>query len=157
VPFVNFEDEQLAGLRADELPVLIEEYYRRYPAFRQQETVVFCLDEIQVVPGWERFVRRLIDSEKVQVFITGSSASLLSREIATALRGRAWALTLSIFSQGFNVIVRVMMFFSHAVLLVGDQRNPDIAWIITALLAIGMSTWFLLRLDRTDVRMLVTT
>ena len=73
-----------------------------------------------------------------------------------ALRGRSWALTLSIFSQGFNVIIRVMMFFSHAVVLIGDQRNPDVAWIITALLAIGMSTWFLLRLDRPDVRQLMT-
>jgi predicted AAA+ superfamily ATPase len=98
VPFVNFEDEQLAGLRADELHVLIEEYYRRYPALRQQETVVFCLDEIQVVPGWERFVRRVLDSEKVELFLSGSSAALLSREVATAMRGRAWEVVIHPFS-----------------------------------------------------------
>ncbi len=98
LPFVNFEDEQLAGLRADELPVLIEEYYRRYPALRQQETVVFCLDEIQVVPGWERFVRRVLDSEKVELFLSGSSAALLSREVATAMRGRAWEVVIHPFS-----------------------------------------------------------
>lgn len=74
-----------------------------------------------------------------------------------AMRGRAWALTLIVFSQGFNVIIRLMMFFSHAVTLIGDQRIPDIAWIVTALLAIAMSTWFLLRLDRPDVRQLMTT
>ncbi len=73
-----------------------------------------------------------------------------------AYRGRAWALTLTIFSHGFNVIIRLMMFFSHAVLLTGDQRTPDYAWIVTALLAIGMSTWLLLRLDRPDVRQLIT-
>ena len=73
-----------------------------------------------------------------------------------AYRGRAWALTLTIFSQGFNVIIRVMMFFSHAVVLTGDQRTPDIAWIVTAILAIVMSTWLLLRLDRPDVRQLIT-
>jgi hypothetical protein len=65
-------------------------------------------------------------------------------------------LTLSIFSQGFNVIIRLMMFFSHAVTLQGDERITDIAWIVTAILAIAMSTWFLLRLDRPDVRQLIT-
>jgi predicted AAA+ superfamily ATPase len=98
LPFVNFEDEQLAGLGADELHVLIEHYYRRYPAFRQQETVVFCLDEIQVVPGWERFVRRVLDAEKVELFVSGSSAALLSREVATAMRGRAWEVVIHPFS-----------------------------------------------------------
>ena len=98
LPFVNFEDEQLAGLGADELLVLIEEYYRRYPALRQQETVAFCLDEIQVVPGWERFVRRVLDSEKVELFLSGSSAALLSREVATAMRGRAWEVVIHPFS-----------------------------------------------------------
>jgi uncharacterized protein len=98
LPFVNFEDEQLAGLGADELHVLIEEYYRRYPAFRQRETVAFCLDEIQVVPGWERFVRRVLDSEKVELFLSGSSAALLSREVATAMRGRSWEVVIHPFS-----------------------------------------------------------
>ena len=55
---------------------------------RGRETVTWCFDEIQVVPGWERFVRRLLDAEKVEVFLSGSSAALLSREIATAMRGR---------------------------------------------------------------------
>jgi len=72
------------------------------------------------------------------------------------LRGRAWALSLSIFSQGFNVIIRTMMFFSHAVSFVGEQRIVDVAWIVTGLLAIALSVWFLLRLDRPDVRLLMT-
>lgn len=55
-------------------------------------------DEIQDVPGWEKFVRRLVDTVSRHVFITGSSARLLSREIATALRGRTLAYTLFPFS-----------------------------------------------------------
>jgi predicted AAA+ superfamily ATPase len=98
LPFVNFEDEQLAGVGAAELHVLIEEYYRRYPAFRQKETVVFCLDEIQAVPGWERFVRRVLDSEKTDLYLSGSSAALLSREVATAMRGRSWEVVIHPFS-----------------------------------------------------------
>jgi len=68
----------------------VEQFYRLHPSARGRETVTWCLDEIQAVPGWERFVRRLLDSEKVEVFLSGSSAALLSREIATAMRGRAW-------------------------------------------------------------------
>jgi hypothetical protein len=90
LPFVSFEDEKLAGITAGELDVLIEEYYRRHPALRQRETVSFCLDEIQLVPGCEQFLRRVLDSEKVEIFLSGSSASLLSREVATPMRGRAW-------------------------------------------------------------------
>jgi uncharacterized protein len=98
LPYINFEDEQLVGLTARNLNILLEEYYRRFPALRRNETVTWCLDEIQVVPGWERFVRRVLDSENVEVFISGSSAALLSREIATAMRGRAWEVVVHPFS-----------------------------------------------------------
>lgn len=98
LPFVNFEDEQLAGLAASDLHLLFDEYYRRFPGFRGQERVTWCLDEIQVVPGWERFVRRALDEEKVEIFLSGSSAALLSREIATSMRGRAWEVLLHTFS-----------------------------------------------------------
>lgn len=96
--YVNFEDEQLAGLQGAQLGSLLEEYYRRFPAYRQQERVSFFLDEIQQVPDWERFVRRVLDSERVEVFLSGSSAALLSREIATAMRGRAWEVVIHPFS-----------------------------------------------------------
>ncbi len=98
LPFINFEDERLAGLAAEHLHPLLEEYYRRFPALRGRESVLWCFDEIQNVPGWERFVRRLLDTEKVEIFISGSSAALLSREIATALRGRAWEVAIHPFS-----------------------------------------------------------
>lgn len=98
LPYINFEDERLAGLQAKDLHLVIEEYYRRYPALRGKETVTWCFDEIQVVPGWERFVRRVLDSEKIEMFVSGSSAALLSREIATAMRGRAWEVVIHPFS-----------------------------------------------------------
>jgi predicted AAA+ superfamily ATPase len=98
LPYVNFEDEQLAGMEAGQLHLLVEEYYRLYPALRGKQVVTWCFDEIQVVPGWERFVRRLLDEEKVEIFLSGSSAALLSREIATAMRGRAWEVRMFPFS-----------------------------------------------------------
>ena len=104
LPYVNFEDEQLAGLGAEHLGFLLEEYYRRFPETRGRETVTWCLDEIQTVPGWERFVRRVLDEEKVEVFVSGSSAALLSREVATAMRGRAWEVVIHPF--GFEEYLR---------------------------------------------------
>ena len=87
--YFSFEDERLAGIQAKELDVLIEEYYRLYPQWRDQRRSTFFLDEIQVVPGWEVFARRILDSEKIDLFLSGSSAKLLSREVATSMRGRA--------------------------------------------------------------------
>ncbi len=98
LPYINLEDERLAGFTLKDFSTLVEEYYRRFPSFRGRETVTWCFDEIQVTPGWERFVRRLLDTEKVEVFLTGSSASFLSREIATSMRGRAWEVRLFPFS-----------------------------------------------------------
>lgn len=88
--YVNFEDERLLPLESADLGRLVEVYYRRYPEMRRRECAFF-FDEIQNVPGWERFVRRLVDTEQVHVCVTGSSSRLLSREIATSLRGRSLA------------------------------------------------------------------
>ena len=100
LPYLNLEDERLDGMTSGDLGAVVEEYYRKHPAARGRETVTWCLDEIQTVPGWERFVRRLLDAEKVEVFLSGSSAALLSREISTAMRGRAWEVVLHPFGFG---------------------------------------------------------
>jgi uncharacterized protein len=86
--YLNFEDERLLPLAAADLARIPEAFYRRFPASREQ-LCWFFFDEIQNVPGWETFIRRLLDSEKVALVLTGSSARLLSREIATSLRGRS--------------------------------------------------------------------
>lgn len=88
VVYLNFEDDRLAGLPLEQLGMLLEEYYRSYPELRGRETVWWLLDEIQVVNGWERFVRRLMDTERIEVVVSGSSARMLSREVHTSLRGR---------------------------------------------------------------------
>lgn len=87
--YLSFEDERLAGMTAHELDLVVEEYYLLNPDWRDRRRAVFFLDEIQVVPGWETFARRLLDSEQIDLFLSGSSAKLLSREVATSMRGRA--------------------------------------------------------------------
>ena len=86
--YINFEDERLGELRADQLHLVTDVFFRLFPDNRQQTAWLF-FDEIQVVPGWERYVRRLLDTERVRVVLSGSSSKLLSREIATSMRGRA--------------------------------------------------------------------
>jgi hypothetical protein len=88
--FVNFEDERLAGLSAERLGVVLEAYYELFPERVRGEVHVF-LDEVQVVPGWERFVARLFEEKRYRLTATGSSSKLLSKEIATSLRGRSVA------------------------------------------------------------------
>ncbi len=87
--YFSFEDERLAGMGAADLHLVLEEYYRLHPHWRDRRRAVFFLDEVQVVPGWEAFARRLLDTERVDLFLSGSSARLLSREVATSMRGRA--------------------------------------------------------------------
>lgn len=96
--YFNFEDERLSGIDVADLGTVLDAYYRMHPSFRQQETVTWCFDEIQVVAGWESFIRRVLDSEKVEVFLSGSSARMLSREVATSMRGRALETVISPFS-----------------------------------------------------------
>ena len=96
--FFSFEDERLIGMRADDLQLVVEEYYLLFPDRRGREKVVFFLDEIQVVTGWETFIRRILDTERVEVFLSGSSARLLSREVATSMRGRAMEVRVTPFS-----------------------------------------------------------
>jgi len=96
--YLSFDDDRLAGIGVEHLGFLLEEYYRRHPALRGRETVHWYLDEIQLVPGWERFVRRVLDSEQVEMVVSGSSARMLSREVHTSLRGRGMATVIRPFS-----------------------------------------------------------
>jgi len=97
---VNFEDERLAGMTTAHLGFLVEEHARRCPDALDHATITWCLDEVQLVPGWESFVRRLLDGGNREVIVTGSSAALLSREVATALRGRGWEVPIYPFGFG---------------------------------------------------------
>lgn len=98
--YFSFEDERLAGMDAGQLSWVLEEYFLARPQFRDRHEVTFCFDEIQEMPGWEKFVRRILDTEKIEVFFSGSSARMLSREIATAMRGRATETVIFPFSFG---------------------------------------------------------
>ena len=86
--YLSFDDDRLGELALEQLGFLLEEYYRRYPALRGTTQVHWFLDEIQLVSGWERFARRLLDTEQISLVVSGSSAKMLSREVHSSLRGR---------------------------------------------------------------------
>ena len=88
--YVNFEDERLT-MKGEELNRVLEAIYSL-----KGDVDVLIFDEIQNVPGWERFVSRVIINKKV--IITGSNARLMSRELATHLTGRHVDFTLFPFS-----------------------------------------------------------
>jgi predicted AAA+ superfamily ATPase len=85
--YIDFEDDRLMGLSAESLHLVDEAHRALHPDHADRALFVY-LDEVQNVPGWERYVRRLLHSGH-RVWVTGSSARLLSREVATSLRGRA--------------------------------------------------------------------
>ena len=95
--YFNFEDERLADMQASDLHLIPETHLRLFPE-PASEPVTLFLDEIQLVSGWETFVRRLLDTPGYEIFLSGSSAKLLSREIATSMRGRAWEIAIHPFS-----------------------------------------------------------
>lgn len=86
--FLNFEDDRLFPADQAKLRELIEAFYTLYPE-NHHDTCYFFLDEIQNVEQWPQVVRRFFDTKQAEIFLTGSSAKLLSKEIATSLRGRS--------------------------------------------------------------------
>lgn len=80
--FINFDDERFIGYKAEDLDMILQAYSALYT----YKPILF-LDEIQNIEGWEHFARRLAN-RKYMVYITGSNAKMLSREIASTVGGR---------------------------------------------------------------------
>ncbi len=96
--YLSFDDDRLVGIGVEQLGFLLEEFYRRFPDLRGRQSVLWLLDEIQLVPSWERFVRRAMDTERTEFVLSGSSARMLSREVHTSLRGRGMETVIRPFS-----------------------------------------------------------
>lgn len=84
--YINFEDERLE-FGKDDLDLIMQSYRELYPDISLSQCHFF-FDEIQNVPGWEKFVRRVYDGVTKNIFVTGSNSQILGTEIATSLRGR---------------------------------------------------------------------
>jgi len=87
--YLNFFDDRLHNLRHENLGLIAEAYFSMFPEKKNTEAVYCFFDEIQATEGWEPFIDRMMRTEKCEVYLTGSSAKMLSKEIATQMRGRA--------------------------------------------------------------------
>jgi len=97
--YINFDDDRLRLMTLKDLGRVTDVYYRLYPDLKEQRCYFF-FDEMQNIDGWELYARRLLDTENAQIVLTGSSAKLLSREIASTLRGRSISTEIFPFSFG---------------------------------------------------------
>ncbi|MCH9633400.1 MAG: hypothetical protein S4CHLAM7_01250 [Chlamydiae bacterium] len=96
--YFNFDDERLIHFQVEDFQTLLETFIE---LFGKQST--FYFDEIQNIEGWERFIRRLYE-RGYKIFITGSNAKLLSKELGTHLTGRY--LQFEIFPLSFREIIQ---------------------------------------------------
>ncbi len=86
VLYLNFEDERLDFDGGYDQ--ILDAYLELYPDQKPDNLYIF-FDEIQGIPEWEKYIRRLYDTVTRKIFLTGSNAKMLSKEIATSLRGRS--------------------------------------------------------------------
>lgn len=100
IVYVNFDDERLLGMTTDEFDLILQAYYSMYGG-----QPIFFFDEIQNVDGWANFARRLAN-QKHRVYVTGSNAKMLSRDIETVLGGRY--LSVYVFTYSFEEYLKAI-------------------------------------------------
>lgn len=118
--YINFEDDRLLPLSEQKLAKLVDAFYALYPENHDRKCYLF-FDEIQNVNQWPLVIRRLHDTKNAEIFLTGSSAKLLSKEIATSLRGRS--LAVEIWPYSFNEFIRAKQISIDSSLY--DKKTED--------------------------------
>ncbi len=120
VIYINFEDERIVSsdtsLLTDLVPE-IESLFGKKPKF-------LFLDELQLIPNWSKWVRRILDSEDIKLVITGSSSKMGSSELPTELRGRAEEKKIS--PLNFNEFLRFK-----------NQENSKLSFLFNEYLVYG--------------------
>lgn len=118
--YLNFEDDRLFPTSLEKFQKIIDAFYELYPD-NYNQMCYFVFDEIQVVDEWYRIVRRLLDTKSIEIYLTGSSAKLLSTEISTTLRGRSYAI--EIWPLGFYEYLRFKKYsYKPSTHIVGKEK-----------------------------------
>lgn len=95
--YIDFEDERLMNFGVNDFEILKEVFLELVPLPLNKKKKFF-FDEIQNINGWEKFCRRAVEKEKIDIFVAGSSSKIMPLEIHTSLRGRAWSVEITPFS-----------------------------------------------------------
>ena len=85
--YINFEDDRLINIKISDLDDVIPIFFEMANPDGEKNIYLF-FDEIQNIENWEKYIRRIYDTKKFRIYLSGSSSKLLSREISTSLRGR---------------------------------------------------------------------
>ncbi|RKX52368.1 MAG: hypothetical protein DRP30_06290 [Thermotoga sp.] len=96
--YIDFADERLHDIEAKDLEKIWETILELKPELIKSKDVILLFDEIQNVPMWEKFVRRLVEKKNAVAFCAGSSSKITPKEIHTSLRGRSWSIEVLPFS-----------------------------------------------------------
>ena len=104
VLYINMEHERLRHLSAEDLGDMITAYNEIGKPDGTKPIYLF-LDEVQVVDGWNRWINRMYESKKYHIYLTGSTSQLLSREIATEMRGRS--ISYIVFPYSYREILKL--------------------------------------------------
>ncbi len=84
--YIEFDDERFSSMQVSDFDDILQAYREMFPEQSLKDVYMF-FDEIQLIKGWELFVLRTFKSYCKHIFITGSTAEMLSGEMASALRG----------------------------------------------------------------------
>lgn len=96
--YLDFEDDRLEGFETSDFERMKKAFFELKPHLANSKELYFLLDEVQEVPGWEKFCRRAVEREGIKVFVSGSSSKVMPGEIQTELRGRSWNIEMFPFS-----------------------------------------------------------
>ena len=123
--YINFDDERLAELKGNQLQLILDAYFELFPENIREQVYLF-FDEIQSIDNWHLFVKRLYERKRFRIVLTGSSAKLLGKEIATELRGRT--LTLQFFPLNFREFLNFKGFSLKPNIEYSQDRFPLIGY-----------------------------
>ena len=104
VLYINMEHERLRHLSTEDLGDMITAY-NEIGKLDGTKPIYLFLDEVQVVDGWNRWINRMYESKKYHIYLTGSTSQLLSREIATEMRGRS--ISYIVFPYSYREILKL--------------------------------------------------
>ena len=108
--YFNFEDERLKPYQPQLLDDVVSTYFSLNPEAQRSGCFMF-FDEVQEVPEWGTFLRRMVDTQRATIYVSGSSSKMLSAQLASAFRGRS--LSRELFPMGFSEYVRYRGALDH--------------------------------------------
>ncbi|WP_297470415.1 ATP-binding protein [Thermococcus sp.] len=119
--YVNLEDPRFSPYLT---PELLEEVFSAYRTYVYDgEGPVVVLDEVQNVPGWEKWVRKVLDLGEARIIVTGSTSSLLRSELSTLLTGRVF--TVEVFPLNFREFLTFKGLPTEMKALLGRKRKVE--------------------------------